>query len=200
MIRFAICLLLLAAGLSPAVHAQSGKSRVTHTVFKDGPFGFTKQKAYPWYIVRHEDGTFENANGEKLEAADTIPAPVSAHCKTNVQGEYVLDECTAGTNGDTTWLVFGGGMPAYASSFTACIVKDSVTVVADLVYPSPVKPKQGKVLKQVLQMERKPRRLRGYIDFAFLMEGSRDKYYLRGFFSTPVAPVADAVRKNDQYK
>ncbi len=196
-----ICYFLLLATSSPlALQAQSITTRVEFVTFKDEAFGFSQRKTYPWYILRHEDGTFENTTGEKTEAADTIPLPVTAHCKTNVQGAYVMDECNARVSGDTTWLEFGGGMPAYASSFTALLIRDSVTVTASFIYPSPRAPKLVRVLKQALKMERRPGLLRGYIDFTFLMEGSMNKYYLKGFFSTPIVPdAAGAAGKNDHH-
>lgn len=169
--------------------AQSAKGRVIRSAIvpKDG-FPFSREWAYPWYVNRRENGSFEHAMGETITAEDTAHLYYTAGCETNVQGVYPIHYCYARYEKDTLKLVFEDGMPAYASSFEVAVQGDSFAVRPHLVYPSPGTVQIEKVTQQQLTLNSngEHKYTGGYIYYEFLLAGSDEKYYLRGFFNTPL--------------
>lgn len=181
--------MILIALIPAGACAQSAKGHVIRSelIPKDG-FPFSREWAYPWYVSRREDGSFEHAMGEVITAEDTAHLYYTAGCETNVQGAYPIRYCYARYDKDTLKLVFEDGMPAYASSFEVAVQGDSFTVRPHLVYPSPGTVRMEKITQQQLTLNSNNRRnyAGGYIYYEFTLAGSAEKYYLRGFFNTPL--------------
>ncbi len=99
-------------------------------------FSFTRQWDYPWYIIRHDDGTFENAQNDTLDADDTAHVFNTARVHTSVQGGYDIRYCTAvRTEEEDVVLYFEDGLPAYANTFIVNIKNGRAGATPDLASP-----------------------------------------------------------------
>ncbi|WP_157976924.1 hypothetical protein [Taibaiella helva] len=180
-------LLIIALFFPLSVQAQTVKGKVirANILPKDG-FPFSKEWVYPWYISKNDEGRFEHAMGEPIQAEDTAHLYFTASCETNIQGVYTFRYCYASMSRDTLKLLFEDGMPAYASSFEVSVYQNEFEVIPHLVYPSPGKVKPGRVLEQSLTLSTNAYGAGGYISYTFRIGDSDESYYLRGFFNTPL--------------
>jgi hypothetical protein len=87
----------------------------------DSAFFRSYQASYPWYIIRNDDGTFENTLGEEVSEEDKIPIEHTSNCVSTHQGEHVMDFCDATYDAGTLRLEINGGLPAYASSLVIIV-------------------------------------------------------------------------------
>jgi hypothetical protein len=92
------------------------KAHVSFDGKMDTEFFRSYKASYPWYIIRNDDGTFENTLGEEVSEEDKIPIEHAAHCVSTHQGKHVMDFCDATYDAGTLRLEIYGGLPAYASS------------------------------------------------------------------------------------
>ncbi|WP_295676448.1 hypothetical protein [uncultured Mucilaginibacter sp.] len=169
-------------------------------VFKEAPegvFSFTKKWDYKEDIIKHDDGTFEKIDGEKIEPADTVHQYFTTNCKTNVQGGYTVKYCYAKRMGATIRLNFSGGMPAYANEFNFTLSNNTVNFNPRVVYPELIMDEKivYKVTLCQLVLYQKnyalATNISGYIKAGFIeiiqngKKGTKtNKYYLSGYFKT----------------
>ncbi len=158
---------------------------------------FTNGWWYPWYTVKHQDGTFENTFGSELKAVDTAHLYFTSHCETNVQGGYEVRYCYASIKKGVIKLNFSDGAPAYGSEYHVFIKRDSFYCKAYTIYPiSDGGEKITSLTKQqTLALDKQKYvpgdTLKGYINFTFRETSSAPgrrpyshTYYFRGFFCT----------------
>ncbi|MES2702200.1 MAG: hypothetical protein V4649_06150 [Bacteroidota bacterium] len=174
-------------------------SRLTVDAAMRDTFTFQKQWAYNWYLSTDEDGMFSSGISDKVLPADTVHQYFTAAMQTNVQGGYALRYCNAVMRSDTLVLNFADGLPAYASSFSAYMVEDSVCFEPHIAYPSatPGRKRTYRVDKALLTLNRRKYLpgdvVMGYADFVFAeIETSPDDevqetiLYLRGYIRTKI--------------
>lgn len=180
-------IILFVSALSPLLNAQTVKSPVSDAkLLPISSFNFQCEWDYPWYVIKNDDGSFENTTGEKIKAKDTAHLHFTANCSTNVQGIYKIRYCEAKRSNGKLELIFEDGMPAYASSFVVHINEDSFMVRPVLVYPSLQRTIISKVISQSLSVQIKNNKITGQIDYQFMIDGSADPYYLKGYFDTTI--------------
>jgi hypothetical protein len=92
------------------------KGRLAIDRFLDSKFFRSYQASYPWYIIRNDDGTFENTLGDEVSEEDKIMIEHTSNCVSTHQGKHVMDFCDATYDAGLHRLEIHGGMPAYASS------------------------------------------------------------------------------------
>ncbi len=80
------------------------------------PFFTTSETSYPWHIIRHDDGSFEDTLDGTVSRRDMIPLEHTAQCISTHQGNHQMDFCHARLSGNTLKLEIYGGLPAFASS------------------------------------------------------------------------------------
>jgi hypothetical protein len=162
---------------------------------------FTKHWAYPWYVIKHPNGKFENTMSGKIKKADTTHLYFTANCQTNVMGGYKLRYCFANKNANSITLKFADGAPAYENEFLVYINKNDHSFEPKLISPALVAEnnKTYRVIKSKLNLDQqdddKAEILSGYIDTEFTETTSAPKakpitrkYYFRGYFKTEVKP------------
>lgn len=160
---------------------------------------FSKHWAYPWYVVKHPNGKFENTLGSDIKKADTAHLYFTANCQTNVMGGYKLRYCFANKNANGIRLKFADGSPAYENEYLVYITKNKHSFEPKLTYPVlvPDNDKTYRVIKSTLSLDPqdddKAEILSGYIDAEFTETSSAPKtkpvtrkYYFRGYFKTEV--------------
>ena len=165
----------------------------------NGVFSFTKNWAYPWDVVKDDNGNFSKAEDGKITSKDTVHLYFTANCKTNVQGSYSIRYCYATKKAGNIKLNFSDGLPAYASKFDFNIEKDRFSFNPNLIYPEIVlgEKRSCRVIKSKLILYQKnytiSKKVSGYIDAEFIETTSvagkkpeSHKYYFRGYFKTPV--------------
>lgn len=178
-------IILSVSALSTLLNAQTVKSAVSSAKHLPiSSFYFQREWDYPWYVIKNDDGSFENTTGEKIRAKDTVHLYFTANCSTNVQGIYKIRYCQAKRSNGKLELIFEDGMPAYASSFVVRIEKDSFMVKPVIVYPSLQKTTISKVISQSLAVQIKNHKITGQINYQFMIDGSADLYYIKGYFGT----------------
>lgn len=129
-------LILLAALLTMKSYGQH-YAKIDIKAQPAGNFSFTKNWAYPWYIIKDEQtGTFTSNFNEPVKKEDTAHLFFTANCNTNVQGTYHIRYCTAEKIEDTVMLTFSDGMPAYASNFYIKIIHGQCSFTPQLVFPA----------------------------------------------------------------
>lgn len=149
-------------------------------------FGFTKQWSYPWYIIKNEDGSFENTMGETVTAEDTAHIYFTSTCYTNLQGGYPIRHCRAVFKNDTLKIALQDGMPAYASTFNIYVHKGRFYFSPDIIFPAPGE-NRTKILKQNLALDwEHNNEVKGRMNFSFRITGDPTGYYLKGYFKAPV--------------
>lgn len=134
---------------------------------------FSKHWAYPWYVIKHPNGKFENTLGGNIKKADTAHLYFTANCQTNVMGGYKLRYCFANRNADGIRLKFADCSPGYENEFTVYIAKNTHSFEPKLIYPvlAPENDKTYQVIKSSLRLDGqndgKAGKLNGYIDTEF---------------------------------
>jgi hypothetical protein len=179
--------------------AQPAYSPIIFEKEPNGVFSFSKKWDYPEGIIKHNDGTFEKTDGKKLEATDTAHMYFTANCKTNVQGGYTIRYCYATRKGSNINLNFTDGAPAYASKFNATLKNGTFHFEPGIIYPEliPGEKTVYKVIRSKLIIYQKnyavAHIISGYItaEFTETTQNSKkaihtNKYYLKGYFKTPV--------------
>jgi len=165
----------------------------------NGVFSFSKKWDYPEGVIKHDDGHFEKTDGKKLEATDTAHMSFTANCKTNVQGGYTIRYCYATRKGSNIHLNFTDGAPAYASKFNATLKNGTFHFEPGIIYPEliPGEKTSYTVTRSKLILYQKnysvAHMISGYItaEFTETTQNSKkaihtNKYYLEGYFKTPV--------------
>ena len=147
------------------------KAHVSFNSKMDSQFFKSYKASYPWYILRNDDGTFENTMGDEVSADDKIPVEHTAHCVSTHQGKHVMDFCDAIYDAGTLRLEIHGGMPAYASSLMI-IVKDAEFFCRFRAsYPAPVSNCTWNILSKKLIFKdkaiKKGRRLYAWLSAEF---------------------------------
>ncbi len=147
------------------------KARLAIDSTMDSAFFRSYKASYPWYIIRNDDGTFENTLGDEVSAKDKILIEHTAHCVSTHQGKHSMDFCDATYNAGTLTLEIHGGMPAYASSLMI-IVKDSDFFCRFRAsYPAPVSNCKWNILSKKLIFRdkgiEKGRRIYAWLSVAF---------------------------------
>jgi hypothetical protein len=192
-----ISMLLL---FSPALFSQQ---HYTSTIsidnnFKDS-FSFPTQWEYPWYVIKDDYGHFENTLGKKITRKDTAHLFFTAQCETNVQGSHAIHYCYAEKKRNELLLIFEDGLPAYGSTFTVHIKNDSFYFSPRTIYPQfiPGGKKTYRIDKEKLVLNKdlfvKGELVKGYADIEFTEiinapanVNRETKFYLRGYFRTPL--------------
>jgi len=192
-------LALLIAG-SSAAHSQSIVDfPVTTGHIAIAKLSFSKHWAYPWYVIKHPNGKFENTLGGDIKKADTAHLYFTANCQTNVMGGYKLRYCFSNRSAKGIRLKFADGSPAYEKEYLVYIKNNKHSFEPKLTYPVlvPGNDKTYRVIKSKLmldeQHDNKAEILSGYIDTEFTETTSASKakpvtrkYYFRGYFKTEV--------------
>jgi len=96
------------------------------------------ESSYPWYIIKHEDGTFENVTGEKISKRDKKPVEHTSNCVSTHQGRHIMEFCDATYDSGVLNLEIYGGMPAYFSSLRITLKGSDFLCRFKGVYPAPV--------------------------------------------------------------
>jgi len=162
-------------------------------------FSFTRNWAYPWNVIKDNNGKFSKADDGEIIAADTSHLYFTANCKTNVQGGYSIRYCSAIKKGENVNLNFFDGLPAYGSEFNVILSKNVFSFKPRIVYPELKTDDRMhyKVIREKLVIYQKnypiSKMISGYIDAEFT-ETALDaqnrrylnKYYFRGYFKTAV--------------
>lgn len=188
-------LILLAALLTMKSYGQH-YAKIDIKAQPAGNFSFTKNWAYPWYIIKDEQtGTFTSNFNEPVKKEDTAHLFFTANCNTNVQGTYHIRYCTAEKIEDTVMLTFSDGMPAYASNFYIKIIHGQCSFTPQLVFPGSQAVTKGYTVKKQQLILNKTNYsyndlLMGYLNMEFVLQEkkkSQKTYYLRGYFKTLVS-------------
>jgi hypothetical protein len=164
-----------------------------------GVTSFTKHWAYPYYVIRHNDGSFENTEGGGIKAADTAHLYFTANCTTNVQGGYTVRYSAASKKEGNIILNFADGLPAYGSEYNVIISNKGFYFKPEIVYEEKIKGEKINyvVTKQKLTLYQKDvftaKAISGYVDAEFMETTTPEKgkpvirkYYFRGYFKTAV--------------
>ncbi len=175
--------------------AQAITTMVIFDKVPAGVLSFTKNWAYPWIVVKLDNGKFSKVEEGNITAADTTHLYFTANCQTNVQGGYKLRYCYATKKGAVITLNFADGQPGYASEFDVDILKDKFNFKPIVVYPE-FKPDEkivytvtGSKLMLYQHDYTDSNFISGYIDAEFvetINNKESHKYYFRGYFKTPL--------------
>lgn len=90
----------------------------------DSSFFKSTEASYKWYILKTDDGTFENTMGEPLTNEDKTPIEHTSNCISTHQGEHAMNFCDASLTSDILRLNIHGGLPAYISTLLVEINKN----------------------------------------------------------------------------
>lgn len=120
----------------------------------DSKFFNTHAASYKWYVVKNDDGTFENTIGKTLTDQDKRPMEHTANCVSTHQGEHVMNFCDATLKSDILRLKIHGGLPAYSSSLLVEINKNSeFSCFFQAVYPVPVTDLKWNILSKKMKLK-----------------------------------------------
>lgn len=120
----------------------------------DSKFFNTHAASYKWFVVKNDDGTFENTIGNTLTDEDKRPVEHTANCVSTHQGEHVMNFCDATLRSDVLRLKIHGGLPAYSSSLLVEINKNSeFSCFFQAVYPAPVTDLRWNVLSKKMKLK-----------------------------------------------
>jgi hypothetical protein len=120
----------------------------------DSKFFNTHTASYKWFVVKNDDGTFENTIGNTLTDEDKRPVEHTANCVSTHQGEHVMNFCDATLRSDVLRLKIHGGLPAYSSSLLVEINKNSeFSCFFQAVYPAPVTDLRWNVLSKKMKLK-----------------------------------------------
>jgi hypothetical protein len=171
-------------------------------VFKKEPkrmFSFTKQWAYPWYILKDEHGKFTKGEQGEITEKDTSHLYFTANCKTSVQGGYNVRYCDASKNGERITLSFLDAAAAYTSGFYIVLAKNKFIFEPKIIYPVYIRGEKTtcKITRRklVLYQEnyRTSKMISGYVNVEFIEtvrvnknKPVSHKHYFRGYFKTAV--------------
>ena len=132
--HFIIFFWLIACG-RPAFGQHAYQAKITVKAIPD-TCSFPGHWAYSWDIFKNDDGTFSSALSDTIQPGDTAHLYFSADCNTNIQGGYDIRYCYAIKAGNAITINFADGLPAYASTFTIYIHKDSFYFKPHISYPA----------------------------------------------------------------
>jgi hypothetical protein len=120
----------------------------------DSKFFNTHAASYKWYIVKNDDGTFENTIGKTLTDEDKKPMEHTANCVSTHQGDHVMSFCDATLESDILRLKIHGGLPAYSSSLLIEINKNlNFSCFFKAVYPAPVTDLRWNILSKKMKLK-----------------------------------------------
>ena len=81
------------------------------------------EKSYPWYIIKKDDGTFENViSDDEVTEEDRVLIEYTSNCITDHRGSHMMRLCDAKLIPDGIQLKISGGEPAWANSFLIKII------------------------------------------------------------------------------
>jgi len=116
----------------------------------DSAFFRSYKASYPWYIIRNDDGTFENTMGDEVSEEDKILREHTSNCVSTHQGKHIMDFSDATYDAGTLRLEIHGDMPAYASSLMITIKNSEFFCRFRASYPAPVSNCKWNILSKKL--------------------------------------------------
>ncbi|PKN89314.1 MAG: hypothetical protein CVU51_01010 [Deltaproteobacteria bacterium HGW-Deltaproteobacteria-1] len=129
------------------------------------------ESSYPWYIIRHEDGTFESVIEGKISERDKKPVEHTSNCVSTHQGRHIMEFADATYDSGVLILEISGGMPAYFSSLRIIVKGVDFLCRFKGVYPAPVSNcKRNIIAKKLVFKDReikKGRRLFAWVSVEF---------------------------------
>ena len=114
------------------------KSKLTIDPKMRSVFFASHESSYPWYIIRHEDGTFESVIEGKISEQDKEPVEHTSNCISTHQGHHIMEFADATYDSGVLTLEISGGMPAYFSSLRIIVKGVDFLCQFKGVYPAPV--------------------------------------------------------------
>lgn len=132
----------------------------------------TVESSYPWYVLRHDDGTFSSALDKELTEKDLVRIEHTSNCISTHQGIHVMHFCDAilKEDGDIR-LRIHGGLPAYASSLQVDIKGNWFSCCFNAAYPVRMDHCRWNILSKELTLKnrnvRKGKRLYAWICVEF---------------------------------
>ena len=158
----------------------------------DSKFFNTHTASYKWFVVKNDDGTFENTIGTTLTDEDKRPMEHTSNCVSTHQGEHIMNFCDATLESDILRLKIHGGLPAYSSSLLIEINKKlEFSCFFQAVYPAPVTDLRWNILSKKMKLKtldfKKGKRLYAWlsVDFeeisTYMGEKTQQSYKIEGF-------------------
>lgn len=160
-----------------------------------GDFSFAKKWEYPWWVIKHEDGHFENSMGELISYEDTTHLYRTANVITSHQGEHPIKYVEATLKADTLILDFADLDAAYHGYLTVELVKDKFTsewIYLSIMLEPPIKYitlKQDLII--ITNQFKVGKKIKGKINIQFQELDSTSKqkppvYFVKGLFETTI--------------
>lgn len=201
-IKLLITLLFCISNIAIGQNLKS-KSFVSHLTIERSfidTLSFVTKWNYPWYIVVNDKGQFENILGDAINGSDTIHLYHTAHCKTNHQGDHVINYCNAKIVEDTIKLIFQPKLPSYGGSLSVSIKDDMFWCDFSANFPLTTDKKLWTVDSQKLVVDKEVYNvgdvIKGYIELNLtetsLVQNNDQKsvgFYFRGFFKTTLTKL-----------
>lgn len=173
---------------------------------------FNHKWLYPWYVVKHKDGSFENTLSDSIHAEDTARQFYTAACTNTHLGSHKINYCKASLYNDDVELRFSGQPPGYNEEMVIVIRKDAFKGQYNFEYVAlqPEIKNSFQIVSQKLVLKSKPvydRMITGTIEVRFrekmeAVTGKKPKnrlpqpavtyskiYTLKGYFHTPLNDV-----------
>jgi hypothetical protein len=93
------------------------KSQVKYDPTLSDPFFKSDEWSYPWWIIRHDDGTIENTAGGPTDESQLPRLKHTARCFTSFQGDHWINFCDARRlDGDKMEIYIHYGDAAYSDN------------------------------------------------------------------------------------
>jgi hypothetical protein len=130
------------------------------------------EASYKWYIVKHDNGTFEDTMGGKVSKEDKIPIEHTSNCVSTHQGEHSMNFCDANLKSRVLQLKIHGGLPAYASSLLIEVKENQeFFCFFKAVYHAPVTDLKWNILSKKLRLKtsdfKKGKQIFGWLSVEF---------------------------------
>ncbi|THB63465.1 MAG: hypothetical protein D6B27_12170 [Gammaproteobacteria bacterium] len=157
---------------------------------------FFKYHSYtlPWYIIRHENGSFENTLGEDISNESIKPIEKNAFVFSTHQSNHLMNMAEATKTAYGFKISIFGGMPAYCSSLDIHIMKDKFCTTFEATYPAPIKELNWKIISQKLTLISsgisKEKRIQGKVSIILEEKddaGKVSRHRIAGYFKPPFA-------------
>ncbi|MCD4741808.1 MAG: hypothetical protein K8R67_04905 [Desulfobacteraceae bacterium] len=127
---------------------------------------------YKWYIIKNDDGTFENTMGGEISKEDKIPIQHTSNCVSTHQGQHSMNFCDANLKSGVLQLKIHGGLPAYLSTLLIEVKENNeFSCFFKAVYPVLVPDLKWNILSKKLRLKtsdfKKGKQIFGWLSVEF---------------------------------
>jgi|GEM_PF-2871940 len=121
------------------------------------PFFTKRQFKHSWYMIRHEDGSWESTMSDSAGKAiiDTTRYEITARCLVNKDTFNVLDEADAWFEKDTLRIRLKGMSASFFARFDIDVHKDNFTSAYSTSFIYPTELQRWETLRQQLILDKK---------------------------------------------